>query len=579
MMTMPGTNPDGTPKPPSLPAERSAIPACKTLDPGPTYVRRLTRAEYRQTVRDLLSDSAIDQYILDFPYEEKRLNFDNNATVLSVSPLLTEQYMLTAAKLADTAVNGAQFLPNVLGGCNPMVSPEEMCWMRFNTSFVRKAFRRPPTAEEIANLRLAYDEGRKVDFATGIEMALAAVLQSPQFLYRIEVGRAPAKPDDKFVELTSHEVAARLSFLIWGTTPDTALRIAADADQLRTPEQIAKQVDRMLVETATVGTAPNTMMVMRPHTKARAVVASFHDQWLEIEKVDEVEKDPKTYPTNTFNKSHVTLMQSEIQKFVEEAFWGTEPGLGTLTALYTGNFTYATPSLFTFYGTDKLGLVGPPPPPPMPDMAPRHAKVMTDGVRRGGLLTQGALMILLSNPAASNPVTRGKFVREQLLCQHLQPPPNDIMVELPPVNRMLTTRERFNKHMEIPNCRGCHQLTDPIGYAFENFDAIGKWRDNENGKPIDATGEAFGSDVGKFKGAVELGKKLASSDAAAECVVRQWFRFGYGREEEDKIDDCTVELLKRKFIAGGLKFRDLVVALTQTDAFMFKRNVAPGGPQ
>jgi hypothetical protein len=176
----------------------------------------------------------------------------------------------------------------------------------------------------------------------------------------------------------------------------------------------------------------------------------------------------------------------------------------------------------------------------------------------------------------TDPVRRGKFVREQLLCQIPPSPPPDLEVRPPDLDPNLTTRERFSQHSKDQFCAACHKLMDPIGLGFESFDAVGRWRSDENGKPVDATGELFDTDVdGPFDGAAALADKLAHSAQVRDCVSKQWFRFGYGRSETPA-DSCSLESLKALYAAGGNDVRELMVALTQTDAFMYRR--AGGAP-
>jgi hypothetical protein len=170
----------------------------------------------------------------------------------------------------------------------------------------------------------------------------------------------------------------------------------------------------------------------------------------------------------------------------------------------------------------------------------------------------------------TDPVHRGKFVRERLLCQVVPPPPVDAMVTPPVVSPDATTRERFAQHQADPACAGCHLMMDSIGLGFEHYDAMGQWRDDENGLPIDATGELVGSDMaGPFNGAIELAQKLAQSTDVANCIADTWFRFAQGRSESPD-DEATLTALKASFAASEYRLRDLVVALTQTSAFRFR---------
>jgi hypothetical protein len=544
------------------PVMRPAGPACMAVDPGPSVYRRLTRWEYHNAIRDIglgLPDN--QNPTADFPTEEKLagFTFDNNASALTVSPLLSEQYLSAADRIATNAVLNATTFRTVLGGCDPAMRGEDACFTSFVTTLGKRIYRRPPSTEEIAILREVYLAGKVTDFATGIRLALTTMLQSPRFLYRVEVG-VPPKAGETVVRLDPYEIATRLSFVLWGTAPDSTLIREADANRLSTPKEIADQVNRMLFDTAMDGTKT-------PHSRLRRNFAHLNDQWLEIEKILEIEKDTKVFPK--FDKSLLSLFRSETTRFLEHVILNGE---GDLTTMLTAKYTFVDDRLAKFYGNVPV------PEKPAMGVTP-FTRVDLDGRERGGLLTQAGILAMLSNANQASPVHRGVFVRQQLLCQMLPPPPNDVMIELPQLDPKLTTRERFTRHREDPSCKGCHELIDPIGLGFENYDGIGLFRTAENGKPIDSSGEVVGFEQGKFKGVRELQQKLAESDDVRDCVVRQYFRYAFGRMEDDTVDACTLAHMRKRFADSGYKFRDLLVAITETDAFLYKRVVQPGGAQ
>jgi hypothetical protein len=542
---MPGTMPPSAMRvPPST--NRADIPACATIKPGPSLARRLTRWEYDNTVRDLLGDTSAPGR--GFPAEEKHLQFDNNASVLTVSPLLSEQYMVAAEQIATTVAEGdlVRFT-----GCDFLAMGDAACAARWLPGIARNAYRRPAAAEEIQILREVFDIGSAAGggYKNGVKLVLMAVLQSPQFLYRIETAM-PAQAGAGYARLTPHEIATRLAYLMWGAPPDGTLRTAADMNKLSMPDEITAQVTRMLTE----GTAP--MLV--PNRKVRANLGHFHGMWFDLERLGDVEKDLKTYPK--FNKSILSLMKIETDRFIEEVFFtGAD-----LTALLSAPWTMSDDILARYYGPEVTE------PAKAPMGVTPFQRVNVDPARRGGLLTQGAFLVMNANSNQSSPVHRGRFVREQLLCQPLPLPPNNVMIELPALDPMLTTRERFDKHARDPSCSVCHNLMDPIGLGFETYDGIGLFRATESGRMVDASGEIVGVPGGKFNGAVELGRKLAEQDLVKQCVVRQWFRYAYGREEDRVADACTLEMLSRKFEASGYKLKDLMIALSTTDAFLYR---------
>ena len=505
---------------------------------GVTPLRRLTRFEYNNTVRDLLGDTTAPASA--FPLDEVRSGFDNNAAALGVSPVQTEAFMNAAETLSKSALTTpANFL-----ACDASkltnTSDEDACAGKFIASFGKKAFRRPPAAEDQTRLMDVFHAGRSAgDFLTGIRYVMETILQSPQFLYRVELS-TPADASSKIVPLDSWEMATRLSYLLWGTMPDDALFAAAEADQLTKTEQLRAQVTRMLAD-----------------PRAHQSVQHFNDQWLLLSKMATMEKDPKIFPS--FSPSLVPMMQEETRRFVDEIMWGQK---GDLHELLTANYSFMNATLASFYGVS-----GP--------TGSDYVRVDLDA-NRAGILTQGGVLSMLAKANQTAPVQRGKFVREQLLCGVMPPPPPNVP-KLPDLSPTLTTRERLAQHSTDPVCHSCHRLMDPIGLGLEAFDGNGLYRTTENGKPVDTSGEIQDADVaGPFNGAAELGQKLASSLFVQKCVVTSWFHYAYARVETTE-DACTIQSLATRFSSSGYRFQDLLVALTETDAFRFRR--VAGGAQ
>jgi hypothetical protein len=506
---------------------------CTSDDPGPSFIRRLTRREYSNTVRDLLGDSS--NAAAAFPVEEHRLGFDNNAEALTVSPVLAEQYILAAEKIAASAVanNFAKLVP-----CDAAVAGVDACGQQFIESFGKRAYRGPLNADDRALLTAVFDAGKATDFATGVRLVIETVLQAPRFLYRVEMGRPP-QGSETVVGLDGWEQASRLSYLLWGSMPDDPLFAAAEADRLSTPDEIADEVERMLQD-----------------PRARAATADFHAQWLKLSDLDVVEKDTAVYPG--FTRTIAGLMRQEVESFLDHVVWDGE---GTVSALFAAPFTFASGPLAQYYGLP--GVTG-----------NDFVRVDLDPAVRGGLLTQGAFLSLAAKANQTSPVLRGKFVREELFCQELPPPPPDAEIRAPDLDPNLTTRERFAQHSANPECARCHQLMDPIGLGFETFDGAGKHRAEENGKQVDATGQIVGTDVaGTFDGARDLEARLASSGEVRSCVATKWFRYAYGRGETDA-DTCSMGSVQKTFADSGGRIPDLLAALTRTKAFT-RRRVTP----
>jgi hypothetical protein len=519
----PPVDPSGPPPPlPSPPA------ACRTRDPGPAPLRRLTRWEYDNTVRDLLGDTSGPA--ASFPADERGAGFTNDATALSISPLHAQNYLEAAEKVAARAAAGlARLVP-----CDP-ARGDAACGEAFIDGWGKRAWRRPLEAGEKSRLDALFAGAlASYGFATAIQMVMEVMLQSPQFLYRLEVGAGPA--GGGLQRLTPWETASRLSYLLWGSMPDAELFAAAEGNHLGTPEEVAAQARRLIKD-----------------DRALATLATFHEQWLDLARIDEAEKDAQLYPG--FDASLRALLRKEAAGYVEAVVW---KGDGTIASLLTAPFSMMNARLATFYGVK-----GP--------AGDAFERVALDPAQRSGFLTRGGFLAAHALANQTDPVRRGKFVREQLLCQLLPPPPPNAEIRPPELDPRLTTRERFSRHAQDQACAACHKLMDPIGLGFESYDAVGRWRASEAGRPVDASGEIVDADVaGRFTGAVELGSKLAGSAQVRGCVVKQWFRFGYGRSETPA-DLCSLATLEARFASAGQDVRELLVALTQTDAFLYRR--------
>jgi len=515
------------------------------IEPGPAPIRRLTRVEYNNTVYQLLGDTSWPANA--FPPDEQALGFDNQATALVVSPLLAEHYLGAAEALAHA--HGPKLLGQLPACVGDSISALKCSAdaLTFIREFGKLAYRRPLTDAEVAIYDGLFQDGTTLGQEpytpqVGVEMIVEAMLQSPHFLYRVEVGVPDPKAGD-VVPLSSYEIASRLSYLVWNTMPDPALFAAADADELRTPAQIEAQARRMLK-------AP----------RAREAVKNFHRQWLKLDdiipRIAANGKDFDIYPD--YRAKYLPLWQTEAEAFFDHAIFEED---ASVEALFTASYSMMNKELADFYGVS-----GP--------TGDEFVRVELDPTRYAGFLTQAGLLALHASPDRSSPIHRGLFVRETLLCQS-PPPPPDIVPEAPNVDESQTTREQFTEHSEDALCSGCHRLMDPLGFGFEHFDGIGRYRSNEWGLPIDASGELISTDVdGPYNGAVELAHALGSSEQVKNCVATQWFRFGYGRVETEA-DTCSMDVIREAFAAANYDVKELIIALTMTDAFRYRHVVRP----
>ena len=513
---------------------------CATgIHPGGAPIRRMTRFEYNNAVRDLLGDATrpADTFVA----EEEALGFNNQATALGVTQLLAEQYMDASEGIAERAAEDwKKVLP-----CDPVKTGEDTCASRFIATFGQKAFRRPLAQAESDRLQQLYAWGKqKYDFSTGLQLVIQAALQSPRFLYRVEMGMPdPVKDQADVTELDSWEVASRLSFLIWSSIPDDELFAAAESNALQDPAAIERQARRMLED-----------------PRARDAVASFHAQWLGLSRIETLDKDAKVYPTYT--PALRPLWERETLSFLDHVVF--DDAKGDVKTMLTAPYSMMNADLAAFYGVKGPKGEG-------------FEQVSLDPKQRAGLLTQASLLAVNAKPNQSSPVHRGKFVRERLLCQPLPPPPNNVNIQPPDVDPKATTRQKFAQHSSDPYCAGCHKLMDPIGFGFESYDGIGQFRTTDHALPVDATGELTRTrdSDGKFDGAIELAARLGDSAEVRECVATQWFRFGYGHGEE-KADACAMNQLQDAFRAADYNVKELLVALTRTDAFRYRAVVVAG---
>jgi hypothetical protein len=504
--------------------------------PGPRQLRLLTREEYAATVSSLLGipKPAVDN----LPVESKVAGFDNNSDAAVVTSRHIDEYLSLGDSLARQALtaNRAGFI-----GCD---ATQPTCAKTFVEKLGKKAFRRPLSAEESARYTALFAPTlTNGSFDDGVIMASQAILASPSFLYRSEVGEA--QPDGTF-KLTPYEIATALSYTFWGTPPDDALMAAADSGKLANPTEIDAQANRLLMD-----------------PKARPRMAAFFGQWFDTTALLSANKDAAIYPK--FNDAVRQSMAKEEDTFFTSVLY---EGTHTFGELFNADYVYLDNNLSSFYGIPGGG------------QTMTKVPVPADSPR-GGVLTLGAVLAAQAHPNESSPVKRGVFIRRHVLCQDLTPPPPTLDTTPPGLDPNLTTRERFAKHTSSPACAGCHQYIDGVGFGFERFDGVGQYRAQENGKDVDASGQLVGKEALndgsnlKFVGPRELGKMLATSEAAQSCAATQYFRYSRGLQEKG-VDVCATKTLAASFKKGGLDLRQLFLSFAQQKSFLVRRAGTPG---
>jgi hypothetical protein len=422
--------------------------------------------------------------------------------------------------------------------CDLDADTTSACATQFIQDFGLRAYRRPLESVEVDNYLALYTLGQQNSGAShGFRLVVEAMLQSPFFLYHRALGEA-ATPSQTPIAVTPYELASRLSYFLWNSMPDDELFELASAGSLLDEATLTQQVDRMLGSDA-----------------AGATIGLFHRQWLGLEKLPDKDKDPALFPA--FNETTVSEMLAETSLFADYVI---RQGDGLMSTLFTASYSFPQGSLFGIYGVAE------------PDGFAPGTRVELDPTQRAGLLTQPAFLATNAHRDQTSPVHRGIIVRENVLCQPIPSPPNNANTTPPTPSEATTTRERFAQHVADPSCANCHQLMDPIGLGFENYDPVGTWRTDDGLSAVDASGELLSvSDelAGPFNGAIELAQKLSTSQEAASCMANQWFRFALGRSESDA-DACSIQSIHDGFSASGGNIRSLMAEIALSEAF---RNV------
>jgi hypothetical protein len=497
----------------------------------PVRVRRLSNRELDNSVMDLLGTTTLISTML--APDTRQSGFTLNAGQ-RIDDTSGGELQTAADALSEEAVT--QRL-GTLVTCTYSADPRG-CAATFIEAFAARAFRRPLIDDDRTGLLAVYDtgaSGTNLDggtnpdagespddgganpdagaigsdggtigtFAGGIKAIISAVLQSGSFLYVTELGRGA--PVGGLVELDPYEAASQLSYVLAAAAPDPPLLAAAAQDALGTPDQREAQARRLLAS--------------NPHVPQQ--LARLIKEWLGLDQLANI--DRASTVTDTF-ATLSPLFDQETDAYIGEVAAHTD---GTLATLLTADFTMVNAKLASFYGVPYSGTTG-------------WARAPLDSTLRRGLLTQSNFLSTYAStaPPGSSPVKRGKDVLNQLLCLPIQFPTDPNVAALamvpPPVNPNGTTRQRFEEHAANPACSGCHDMLDGIGWGFENYDQIGKFRSTENGQPIDASGALLGSDVnGPFANGIGLVGRLATSEQVRQCFARNFFRFASAQTSDD----------------------------------------------
>lgn len=516
---------------PTQPPPPGAGPASCGATTG-RRVRRLSITEYLTVMRDLIGDDV--PLLVSIPPDPRAGGFDNNADKLSVNAGVI-------AHFTDVAEQVAAALPvDRLAPCGSGRAAGD-CARSFATTFARRAYGRPLSADEAARLQNLFDDAAATDgYPAGIRLMAEAILQSPHFLYRTELGRQAQNHGP--VALSPYEVASQLSFLVTGARPDDRLLDLADAGKLAFPDVLKSEALRLL-ETP----------------RARVHLRRFLIAWLGLEDLDRLTKSNEFFPPPDFTPVIRDEMKLEIDRFLDHALG---EGGGTLDALFGTSESFVTPLLASIiYKGDVLGPVGSG--ATLVKLDPRH---------RRGILSLPGFLAVHATVARTSPVDRGVFVLRRLLCQDIpDPPPGVFIPPLASPDRVRTTRQNQDDHARSPNCAACHVLIDPIGFGFEHMDGIGRFRTNEGGPAIDSSGRLNGTDVdGPFAGPAELTGKLLASRMVRACFVNHLWRWSEARDVKEG-DGCALDDHLNNWLRSDGGIADLLVQFTTSARFTTRK--------
>ena len=511
----------------------AAATAQETQEPEDTgslnRLRLLTEEQYLNTVRYVFGpDVAPEPH---FPPAQRRDGLlALGSSITGVTPAQLELYQKAAVTIANTVVDPKYRA--FLMTCKPRNEKraDKACASQFLKEKGRLLHRRPLTQDEldvfVAQANKSADQLK--DFYTGIGIALEAMLVSPNVLFVAETTEAdPARPDRQ--RLDAFSLATRMSLFLWNAVPDDNVLKAAESGEIQTPEGRARVVDMMLSS-----------------RRLDAGVRAFFDDMFGFDDFNSLSKDPATYPQFTgqvAQDAREQTLRTIVDHLVNKR--------GDYRELFTTRETFISPALAVLYGE-----------PAPAGWTPYTAEPDSP---RAGLLSQVSFLALHSHPTRSSPTLRGKALRETLLCQRVPPPPPNIdFGEVDnPDSPFKTQRERVAFHLKNPVCAGCHKITDPMGLALENFDSSGRFREEERGAKIDASGTLDGK---SFSGATSLGQVIHDHPALTSCLVQRVYSYGSGgavRSEDKK----TLEYFNARFADTGYRLPDLLSTVVLSNAF------------
>ena len=521
---------------------------------GAPVLHRLTQVQINNSLRALFDAPNLAGVSLPPDFEVH--GFSNNASVRTATPYLVESLQRDFQRVTGVlmAEPGAWLACSATGGDDPLG-----CGHTTLANVAPQIFRRPLAADETQWIEGLFDSWyADVGFDAAMQLSLQALLQSPDFLYLVEYGDTD-RANGSVVPLTDWEIAARMSYFLWNSTPDAPLRELAAAGSLQDPAIVREQARRMIRD-----------------SRSRSAVLEFHRQWLDADEIENITIDPDTYFPNADDEEDpggvIALFRVSLEHEFNRFIIDTVFGPGTLEAMLSSRQGWASDITSQFYGVSVDGVPG-------ERVTGRFGgideyeltlyPVTFPADERAGFLTSGTFLASHAHPVYPSPVLRGVFIRERVLCQPTPVPPDDVpSLDEGQMEEPRTNRDRYSAHSSNPACSGCHQAIDGLGFPFEHYDSMGQFRMQDNGYPVDGSGGLFGTDVdGPVDGGIDVAERLAISRTAHDCAVTQWYRYAMHRDEAPE-DEQAIAALAERFWSGGGEIPNLLVDIVSSQAFL-----------
>lgn len=510
----------------ALPAPPAAV---IPVDPQPVAMRRLLARQYKNSIRTIFGGEVAKAAAP--PSDAQVDGYDAiGAKQLSVSDSVVSAYESSARDVAAAAIKNMSRVQELLQ-CAPSGPTDTACHRKFIERFGRMAFRRPLTQTELERYAaLSQDAAVEMkDFYAGLERVISAVFQSPHFLYLVETG-APSGAQK--VVLSDYQLLARMSYFLLDSSPDEVLLDLVRNEGLSTDEQIRFVAQAML-----------------ERVDAKASLRNFYSELYRLRDLGGQAKDEAQFPS--FSPALREAMKEETLRLIDDVVWDRDVDF---REMFVANYSFANAELATFYGASHPG--------------GGFAKItLPPEQKRVGLLGHASILARYAHTTTTSPTLRGKFVWERLLCQTIPPPPPNVTTALPdpnPMNGPQTMKDRLVEHQNNPACSGCHKLMDNVGFALENFDAIGAFRTLDNGLPIDPTTQAEG--LGAFSSPETLGMLLRNDKRAATCLVRNLYRHAMGQLEREG-EEYAIHRIAIAFAGSGYRVKSLLLEIVSSPAF------------